>query len=32
VPVYQFLKEPLERKYGAEWYAELAREIENPTA
>lgn len=28
VPVYKFLKEPLERKYGAEWYAELAEEIE----
>ena len=23
VPVYQFLKEPLIRKYGAEWYQEL---------
>jgi hypothetical protein len=23
VPVYKFLKEPLERAYGAEWYAEL---------
>ena len=23
VPVYQFLKEPLIRKYGAAWYAEL---------
>ncbi len=23
VPVYQFLKEPLIRKYGAEWYNEL---------
>jgi hypothetical protein len=31
VPVYKFLQEPLERKYGADWYAELAREIENPT-
>jgi hypothetical protein len=31
VPVYKFLQEPLERKYGAAWYAELAREIENPT-
>ncbi|MVN75532.1 DUF3109 family protein [Hymenobacter sp. HMF4947] len=31
VPVYKFLKEPLERKYGAEWYAELTREIEFPT-
>ncbi len=32
VPVYKFLQEPLIRKYGTEWYAELAREIENPTA
>lgn len=31
VPVYKFLKEPLERKYGAAWYVELSREIENPT-
>ena len=31
VPVYKFLKEPLERKYGAAWYTELSREIENPT-
>lgn len=23
VPVYQFLREPLIRKYGAQWYAEL---------
>jgi hypothetical protein len=23
VPVYKFLKEPLERAYGADWYAEL---------
>ncbi len=23
VPVYQFLKDPLTRKYGAEWYKEL---------
>lgn len=28
VPVYQFLKEPLIRKYGAEWYAQLAEQIE----
>ncbi len=27
VRVYQFLKEPLIRKYGAAWYAELEREI-----
>ncbi|RZK16211.1 MAG: DUF3109 family protein, partial [Hymenobacter sp.] len=32
VPVYKFLQEPLERKYGAAWYAELSREIENPSA
>lgn len=25
VPVYQFLKTPLIRKYGAEWYAELEK-------
>lgn len=25
VPVYQFLKSPLIRKYGAEWYAELEK-------
>ena len=28
VKVYQFLKEPLERKYGEEWYAQLVKEIE----
>lgn len=28
VPVYKFLKDPLTRKYGAEWYAELERVIE----
>lgn len=27
VPVYQFLKEALIRKYGAEWYAQLEEEI-----
>lgn len=27
VPVYQFLKQPLIRAYGEEWYAELCREI-----
>jgi hypothetical protein len=27
VPVYQFLKEPLIRKYGAEWYNELEGKI-----
>jgi hypothetical protein len=31
VPVYRFLKEPLIRKYGEEWYAELVREIEEGT-
>ena len=31
VRVYQFLQEPLIRRYGAEWYAQLAAEIENPT-
>jgi hypothetical protein len=31
VPVYKFLKEPLVRRYGAEWYAELSQQIENPT-
>jgi len=28
VPVYKFLKEPLVRKYGEDWYAELIQEIE----
>lgn len=28
VPVYKFLKEPLIRKYGEAWYAELVQEIE----
>jgi hypothetical protein len=28
VPVYKFLKDPLTRKYGAEWYAELEKAIE----
>lgn len=28
VPVYKFLKDPLIRKFGTKWYAELAREIE----
>ena len=31
VRIYQFLKEPLIRKYGEGWYGELVREIENPT-
>ncbi len=30
VPVYKFLKDPLIRKYGAEWYAELEKVIEAP--
>lgn len=29
VEVYKFLKEPLIRAYGEEWYDELAREIED---
>jgi hypothetical protein len=28
VRIYQFLREPLVRKYGEEWYAELVTEIE----
>jgi len=28
VPVYKFLKDPLIRKYGAAWYAELVLQIE----
>jgi hypothetical protein len=32
VRIYQFLKEPLIRKYGEEWYGELVQEIENPVA
>ena len=28
VPIYQFLKEPLIRKYGEKWYQELCEEIE----
>jgi hypothetical protein len=31
LPVYKFLKEPLIRKFGAEWYQELenvAKELE----
>ena len=30
VKVYQFLKEPLIRKYGEGWYGQLVQEIENP--
>jgi len=29
VPVYKFLKEPLIRKYGENWYNELVQEIED---
>ncbi len=32
VPLYKFLKEPLIRKYGDAWYAELVRQIEEPKA
>ena len=28
VPIYKFLKEPLERAYGEEWYQKLCDEIE----
>ena len=28
VPLYQFLKEPLVRKFGKEWYRELEKELE----
>ena len=27
VPVYQFLKEPLIRAYGEDWFKELEKEI-----
>lgn len=30
VPVYKFLKDPLIRKYGREWYDALVEEIETP--
>lgn len=30
VPLYRFLKEPLIRKYGADWYNELVSLIEQP--
>ena len=30
VPVYKFLKDPLIRKYGREWYDSLVEEIETP--
>jgi Protein of unknown function (DUF3109) len=29
VPVFKFLKEPLERAYGQKWYAELEKEIKD---
>ena len=28
LPVYKFLKEPLIRKFGADWYAELETAVE----
>ena len=28
VPLYKFLRQPLERKYGKEWYMELVKQIE----
>lgn len=31
VPLYKFLKEPLIRKYGANWYQQLVQQIEGPT-
>ena len=31
VPLYRFLKDPLIRKYGEAWYAELVEEIEQKT-
>ena len=30
VPLYKFLKDPLIRKYGESWYAELVAQIESP--
>ncbi|MEK6781552.1 MAG: DUF3109 family protein [Bacteroidota bacterium] len=30
VPLYKFLKDPLVRKYGADWYDELTKAIEKP--
>ncbi len=29
VPLYRYLKEPLVRRFGEEWYAELAEQCEN---
>jgi hypothetical protein len=31
VELYKFLKEPLIRAYGQDWYSELVRQIESPT-
>jgi hypothetical protein len=28
LPIYKFLKEPLVRKYGKEWYADLEKVVE----
>ncbi|TAH25337.1 MAG: DUF3109 family protein [Cytophagales bacterium] len=30
VPLYKFLKNPLERKYGKDWYQELVLKIDQP--
>lgn len=30
VPIYKFLKDPLIRKYGQDWYEELVKQIEQP--
>jgi hypothetical protein len=30
VPLYKFLKDPLIRKYGEQWYADLVGQIESP--
>ena len=30
VPLYKFLKDPLIRKYGETWYAQLVKQIEQP--
>jgi len=32
VPIYKFLKQPLIRAYGEEWYEQLCREIEEKAA
>ena len=32
VPIYKFLKDPLIRKYGPEWYADLEKAIEEQPA